>query len=115
MNNHIYDDYTTGLPSVNWGSPDGQAYLDRIQHRLYWDNPKIKEITRLRLISDPGFPMWDVSYCMGVLQDGEPCDVILPFDQLPKRNPKKSIVEFAIADGVYAKKLGILDNISFFC
>jgi len=41
------------------------------------------EITRLRLLSDPGFPVFDVSYCHGIL-DGEHVDVRLPFSQLPK-------------------------------
>ena len=38
--------------------------------RVYWDDPRLKRITRLRLLSDPGFPLWDVSYCYGVLHDG---------------------------------------------
>jgi len=41
------------------------------------------EITRLRLLSDPGFPMYDVSYCHGIL-DGQHVNVRLPFSQLPK-------------------------------
>jgi hypothetical protein len=41
------------------------------------------EITRLRLLSDPGFPAWDVSYCHGIL-DEKHVDVSLPFSQLPK-------------------------------
>ena len=40
-------------------------------------------ITRLRLLSDPGFPAWDVSYCHGLL-NGRHVDVRLPFSQLPK-------------------------------
>lgn len=31
-----------------------------------WTSKRLKKITRLRLLSDPGFPMYDVSYCYGV-------------------------------------------------
>lgn len=47
-----------------------------------WIEPGL-EITRLRLLSDPGFPAWDVSYCHGKL-NGRHVEVRLPFSQLPK-------------------------------
>lgn len=82
-----------------------------------WTEPGLK-VTRLRLLSDPGFPMWDVSYCEGEL-NGQPVRVSLPFDQLPKGKDGKgrgrmigAILEHARRDGVYARGLGILDNIS---
>lgn len=75
-----------------------------------WTEPGLK-ITRLRLLSDPGFPVWDVSYCHGVL-DGEPVNVLLPFSQLPKRNLRSAIIEYAKRDRLFAKGIGILDNIS---
>jgi hypothetical protein len=80
-----------------------------------WDTPGLK-ITRLRLLSDPGFPMWDVSYCLGEV-DGRHVRVILPFDQLPKKGMKSAIIKHAKRDKVYAKALGILDeaNISKLC
>ena len=68
-------------------------------------------ITRLRLLSDPGFPAWDVSYCHGIL-DGEHVDVQLPFSQLPKRKMVSAIVAHAKRDGVFAKGIGVLDAIS---
>lgn len=68
-------------------------------------------VIRLRLLSDPGFPVWDVSYCHGIL-DGKKVNVRLPFDQLPRRGMARAIVSYAKRDGVYAKRLGILDNIS---
>jgi len=68
-------------------------------------------ITRLRLLSDPGFPAWDVSYCHGIL-NGEHVDVQLPFSQLPKRAMIAAIVAHAKRDGVFAKGVGILDAIS---
>jgi hypothetical protein len=47
-----------------------------------WTTPGL-EITRLRFLSDPGFPAWDVSYVHGVL-NGKHVDVEVPFSQLPK-------------------------------
>lgn len=78
-----------------------------------WTAPGLR-VTRLRLLSDPGFPFWDVSYCQGEL-NGEPVTVLLPFSQLPKRGYRKAIVEWAKTEGVYALRLGILENISTLC
>lgn len=77
-----------------------------------WNDPCLKRIVRLRLISDPGFPYWDVSYCIGEMMDGTSVRVDLPFDQLPRRGFRGKIVEYAKKDGVYAQKLGIFDAIS---
>jgi hypothetical protein len=79
---------------------------------LHWDDPRLARITRLRLLSDPGFPYWDISYCHGETKDGVACTVTLPFDQLPKRGYKHAIVTAAQKDKVYAKGLGIFDAIS---
>lgn len=78
-----------------------------------WTEPDLY-ITRLRLLSDPGFPAWDVSYCYGRIKaTGEVVRVELPFSQLPKGGKlTRAIVEYAKKDGVYARGIGILDNIS---
>jgi len=75
-----------------------------------WTTPGLK-VTRLRLLTDPGFPVWDVSYCHGVL-NGEDVRVNLPFSQVPKKNVVGFIIEEAKRDKVFAKGLGILDSIS---
>jgi hypothetical protein len=50
-----------------------------------WDHPSVVEITRLRYLSDPGFPFWDLSYAYGLLEDGTPVRLKgLPY-QVPKR------------------------------
>lgn len=100
------------------GLINGLAYhaarADQAPRRVDWKEPGLK-ITRLRLLSDPGYPAWDISYCHGEIA-GRPVDVELPFDQLRKgrRGPSLAaqIVEHAIADQVNAKRLGILDAIS---
>lgn len=73
------------------------------------------EITRLRLLSDPGFPAFDVSYCHGVL-DGRHVNVELPFSQLPKYSKggyKAALYKEAQATGKFIK--GLFSSISVLC
>ena len=84
--------------------------IDHSQPDTYWADPQLKEIFRLRLLSDPGFPWWDVSYCYGKLHDGTVVRVDLPFGQLRKGRELSEIIAAAKEDGVYAKKLGILNK-----
>ena len=86
---------------------NGPAYHEQERESVDWSEPGLK-ITRLRVLTDPGFPMYDVSYCHGEL-NGKPVDVQLPFHQIPKRNYKGFLIREAQRDGVYAKGLGILD------
>lgn len=76
-----------------------------------WTEPGLV-ITRLRLLSDPGFPVWDISYCYGIL-NGRHVDVELPFSQLPKYGKggfKSALYKEAKATGKYIK--GLFDSIS---
>ena len=95
-------------------NPAPEGYHDevssKIKRTVRLDDPGL-HVCRLRLLSDPGFPVWDVSYCHGTL-NGEPVNVGLPFNQLPKRGMRRAIVQHAKRDGVYAHGLGILMNIS---
>lgn len=75
-----------------------------------WTTPGLK-ITRLRMVSDPGFPFWDITYCHGRLNN-ENVIVNLPFSELPKRNREQTILKHARRDKVFAKGLGIFDAIS---
>lgn len=93
------------------GLVNGQAYHDdhRQNHAgtVYWNDKQLARITRLRLLSDPGFPVWDVSYCHGVLKDGRTCDVQMPDNQLPKGKAFwPTLYKYGKEDGVYVK--GIL-------
>ncbi len=111
MNDFSYDGETNGLI-------DTKAYhknvTERIEETVCWTDERLAKITRLRLLSDPGFPVWDVSYCHGELKDGTPCEVSLPFHQLPKGKGgiNGAIIAHAKQDGVFAKGLGIFDVIS---
>lgn len=86
-----------------------------LSHTVPWTEKGLY-ITRLRLLSDPGFPAWDVSYCYGTLDGGKTfVRVSLPFSQLPKRGMVRAIVQHAKRDGVYARGNGALDNLSTLC
>ena len=99
---------TNPLPYSHDDFYDKEKYAGRVS----WGDNRLKRVIRLRLLSDPGHPVWDVSYCHGVLKDGRTCDVELPFLHLPRRGFRRHIVMHAKKDGVFAKRLGILDNIS---
>ena len=88
-----------------------QDVTHNISRSVYWDEPGLK-IIRFRLLTDPGYPAWDVSYCHGRLPSGEYVDVQLPFGDLPKRGLKRAIVNYAKKDKVYAKGIGIFDAMS---
>lgn len=107
--NAVVDRNIYGAIEVN-GLVNGPEYHDIPRRPVEWTEPGLV-ITRFRMISDPGFPVWDVSYCHGRIGD-EDVDVILPFSQLPKRGWRRAIVAAAKADGVYAKGTGIFDAVS---
>jgi hypothetical protein len=96
------------------GLVDGAAYHAEERGVRYWTEPGLK-ITRLRLLSDPGYPAWDVSYCHGMLEDGTLVDVLLPFSQVPKGKRFTFIRRMARRDGLNPDTLGILDCMSTLC
>lgn len=104
-----------GAHETNPLSEAAREFQMSAEETVDWTDPRLARITRLRLLSDPGLPWWDVSYAFGQLKTGEAVEVRLPFDQLPKRQTKAAILDHARKAGVYAKGLGILDNLSTLC
>ena len=96
------------------GLVDGAAYHAENRGVCDWTEPGLK-ITRLRLLSDPGYPAWDVSYCHGELPTGEKVDVLLPFSMLPKGKRFTAIRRWAKSAGLNVEALGILDSMSTLC
>ena len=92
------------------------AVSKTIKETVDWADKRLNKIIRRRLLSDPCFPAWDISYCHGQLKDGTSVNVELPFPdgQLPKGKGRitKAILAEAKVDGVYAKGLGIFNAIS---
>lgn len=96
---------------VHETNPIPAGYHDvPIDREVYWTEPGLT-ITRLRLVTDPGHPVWDVSYCHGQI-GSERVRVRLPFHQLPRRGRDRAIVDHAKRDRVYAKGLGVFEAIS---
>lgn len=84
---------------------------ESIDHQAPVDlgDPRLAKITRLRLVTDPGFPLYDLSYCYGELKDGTNVRVLLPWHQFSKRNLKQDLVKMCQSVNVYGKGLGLLD------
>lgn len=87
----------------------------RVYHALYrnarkvgWDEPGLK-ITRLRLLGDPGFPYFDVSYCHGRIGE-ELVEVLVPFSQVPRKGMTAFLLKEASRDGLYLKGTGLFDG-----
>lgn len=98
------------------GLEDGEPHpVHALQGTAVLGDEDLAKITRLRLISDPGFPFWDLSYCYGELKDGTPVEVILPRYQFSKRRMKFEIVEMFDELGLHAKKMGAFDALSTLC
>lgn len=79
---------------------------------VWLDDSRLARVTRLRMLTDRDFPMWDVSYCWGVLKDGTQVRVNLPVTQFRKSSIKGDIIAMCKREGVYAKGLGLLDSVS---
>ncbi|UVK63841.1 hypothetical protein SEA_LILYPAD_37 [Gordonia phage LilyPad] len=92
------------------GLDDPNEYFSVDREQVLLSDPRIRRVTRLRLISDPGFPYWDVSYCHGELKDGTPVRIQIPVPHFRKRTLKGDIIAMAKREGVFAKGLGLLDE-----
>lgn len=89
---------------------DGREYHKARQETVTLGDKRLARVTRLRLLTERGYPLMDVSYCHGVLKDGTPVRVDLPVHQLSRRFPKDDLIRAAKSEGVYAKGLGLLDE-----
>lgn len=95
------------------GIEDHAAYfaVDRSE-TVGLNDPRLARITRLRLLTDAGFPYWDLSYCHGRLKDGTEVRVSLPEWQFRKSNLRGDLLAMCKRAGVYGKGLGIFDALS---
>lgn len=101
---------TYGAIQTNGITDEIKAMRDNITDTVALSDKRLVRITRLRLVTDPGYPMWDVSYCYGRLADGT--DVRVRFRQLQfsKRNLNRELIELFKSEGRYAKGMGIFDG-----
>lgn len=73
-------------------------------------DPDLARITRLRLVTDAGYPVWDISYCYGQTKAGALVRVDLGVYSLSRRNLKGDLIRAARAAGVNAKAMHLLDD-----
>lgn len=97
------------LESNGWTGEQVQGWLDEMDGTVKLGDPRLARIARLRLLSDPGFPYWDLSYCYGVLRDGTKVRVSLPRHQFSKRSLKQELIDMCREVGVYGKALGLFE------
>lgn len=116
MNEQLVNVNTSPIEDYAYNDPNHLGTIPTTR-TVHWDAPNLK-VTRLRVVSDRGFPYWDVSYCHGVIGN-DYVRVTLPFSQIPKPYAPEAathgygrgfIVRAARGAGVYAKGLGILDH-----
>lgn len=83
---------------------------ETIEEHVSLGDPRLARVTRLRLLTDPGYPFFDISYVYGVLKDGRHCRIEGHPGSLGRRTIKKELIEWAREEGAYAKGLGLLDD-----
>lgn len=73
-------------------------------------SPEVKRVVRLRLLTEPGYPYYDISYCYVQLKDGRYARLSNTPGMLPRKALKKALIDWAREEGAYAKGLGLLDE-----
>lgn len=73
-------------------------------------DPDLISINRLRLLGEPGYPYYDISYCYGTLKDGTHVRVDLGAANILRRNVKGELIRLAKEAGRFAKGMGLLDE-----
>jgi len=100
---------TYGAVEVNPVTAEQKALQMSASEVVDLADKRLARITRLRLVTDRDFPMWDLSYCYGTLKDGSAVRVRLPQSQFPKQGLNQSLVQMCKEVNVFGKGLGIFD------
>lgn len=111
----FYANETNGIGNL-YGTPAGQQLLDEVsEYACLWNDKRLVKITRFRMLTDPAFPMWDISYVYGLMNVGGQlvnCRVSVPFNQLGRKTWWSEIKMWARRENVNIYKLGIWDAVS---
>lgn len=79
-------------------------------------DPDLVKVDRIRLLTEGGYPYYDISYVWGTLKDGTHVRVSVDEQHLPRVRPGKSLnsilVDWASKYGRHAKRLGMFDAVS---
>lgn len=92
-----------------WVSESTHENVDFSVHCTLGD-PRLERITRLRLLTEPGYPYFDVSYVYGVLKDGTHVRIEGAPTHLRRKAIKADLIAWAKEEKAYAKGLGLLDD-----
>lgn len=92
-----------------WMSESTHENVDFTIHCTLGD-PRLERITRLRLLTEPGYPYFDVSYVYGVLKDGTHVRIAGAPMHLGRKTLKRDLIDWAREEKAYAKGLGLLDD-----
>lgn len=98
-----------GVDETNpiWAS---EVTHETIEEHVHLGDPRLERITRLRLLTEPGYPYFDISYVYGVLKDGRHCRIEGAPMHLGRKTIKRDLIAWAKEEGAYAKGLGLLDD-----
>lgn len=103
------------------GTLVGPAYHDSVEKGIDYTLAELKaqggRITRIRMIGGDYIPgrgkCYDVSYVHGMIGDKTvriSLNYLDNWNLIPRRNIKKAMIDWAKAEGVFAKGLGMLDD-----
>jgi hypothetical protein len=92
-----------------WASESTHENVD-FEEYVTLSDPRLARITRVRLLTEPGYPYYDISYIYGVLKDGRHIRLADAPMHLSRRAPKADLIAWAKAEKVFAKGLGLLDE-----
>jgi hypothetical protein len=95
------------------GLVNGHEYHAQTDNSRRYSLAEVKaeggKITRVRMFQEMG--RIDVSYIHAVLKDGRQVEVTHPLGFLiPKNRLKKSMLDWAQSEGVFAKSIGLIDE-----
>jgi hypothetical protein len=85
---------------------------------LDWDSPELVRIIRIRFVGDTWSGPFDLSYCLGVDDEGRQVRVRIPTYQVwGGRNIVRQLVADAKRSGVYLRRLcdGPIDDVLSVC
>lgn len=74
------------------------------------DDPRLARVDRIRLLTERGYPYFDVSYVWGTLKDGRHVRISGFDGPLPRKGLKGALVQIAKEHKVHAHGLHMLDS-----
>lgn len=92
-----------------WASEATHETVDFSVHCTLGD-PRVKRVLRLRMLTEPGYPYFDISYCYAELKDGTQVRLAGVPAQVGRKTIKRDLIAWAREEGAYAKGLGLLDD-----